>query len=205
MKTTILGGILFLIPVAMLAIVLGKAFQLSLLIAEPINKVIPIQRFVGIAFVDLIAILLIIFICFLAGLAARRGWAGKRLEKLDGLMIDAIPGYAVAKGMLGSIANDEDIAAILTPVLVRFDDYRQIAFEIEHDADESVIFLPGAPSTWSGSVVVVARDRVRNLSIPTHQAVKLMRTLGRGSLAVKTAGLRSGNPVAHSPSPAGDS
>ena len=107
------------------------------------------------------------------------------MQKLDGLLVDAIPGYAVAKGMIGSVAKEDDIASILTPVLVQFDDYRQIAFEIEHDDTENVVFLPGAPSTWSGSTVVVERHRARPLTIPTHQAVKRMRVLGRGSLALK--------------------
>ena len=186
MKTTILGGLLFLVPLAFLAIVLGKAFQVSMLLVDPIDAVMPIETVAGIAFINVMAIVLIIVVCFLAGLAAQRGWMSSRVQKLDGLLIDAIPGYAVAKGMIGSVAKEEDIASVLTPVLVQFDDYRQIAFEIEHDDTESVVFLPGAPSTWSGSTGVVERHRVRPLNVPTHQAVKLMRVLGRGSLALKT-------------------
>ncbi len=184
MKTTILGGLLFLVPLAFLTIVLGKAFQLSTMVAEPLDKIIPIHSLAGIAFINVLAVLLIVVVCFLAGLAAQRGWMSSRVQQLDGLLIDAIPGYAVAKGMIGSVANEEEIAAVLAPVLVRFDDYDQIAFEIEHDEERSVIFLPGSPSTWSGSTVVVDRARVHTLNIQTHQAVKLMRVLGRGTLGV---------------------
>ena len=182
MRTTVLGGLLFLVPLAVLAIVIGKAFQVSMLIASPIDKFIPVENIAGVAFVNLIAIALIVLVCYLAGLAAKRGFLGSRMERLDGFLIDAIPGYAVAKGMIGSVAKEDDIAALLTPVFVNFDDYNQIAFEIEHDDASSVLFLPGSPSTWSGSTVVVDRKRVRVLNIPTHQAVKLMRVLGRGSL-----------------------
>ncbi len=70
----------------------------------------------------------------------------------------------------------------MTPVLVRFDDYSQIAFEIERNETEAVIFLPGAPSTWSGSTVMVDLARVQKIDAPTHKTVKTMRVLGRGSL-----------------------
>jgi uncharacterized membrane protein len=186
MKTTLLGGLLFLVPLAALAIVIGKAFQVSMLFAGPIDKVVPVESVAGVAFVNLIAIALIIFVCYLAGMAAKLGFLGARMEQLDGLLIDVIPGYAVAKGMIGSVAKENDLAALLTPVIVRFDDYDQIAFEIEHDETKSVLFLPGSPSVWSGSTVIADRNRVRVLGIPAHQAVKLMRVLGRGSVAASS-------------------
>jgi len=87
--------------------------------------------------------------------------------------------------MIGSVADEEDIAKILTPVTLRFNDYVQIAFEIEHDQLKRVVSLPGAPSTWSGSTVIVDRHCVTPLKAPTHQAVKRMRGLDRSSLAFK--------------------
>ncbi|WP_146346406.1 hypothetical protein [Falsiphaeobacter marinintestinus] len=187
MKTTILGGFLFLVPLAFIAIVLGKTYQISMMVAGPLDKIIPVSSIAGIAFVNILAIVLLLLVCFLAGLVARGGWFTGRIEKLDGFLIDVMPGYAVAKGMIGGVTKEDDIAAVMVPVMVRFDDYDQIAFEIERDDTQSVIFLPGAPSAWSGSTVVVDIARVRLLNIPVHQAVKLMRVLGRGSLAVKPA------------------
>ena len=185
MKTTILGGLLFLIPLAFLAIVLGKAYQVSMVVAHPIDTLMPVDTVAGVAAVNVLAVLLIVLVCFLAGMAARRGWMAARVQKLDGLLIDAIPGYAVAKGMIGSVASEAGESNVLTPVMVRFDDYHQIAFEVERDEDWSVVFLPGAPSTWAGSTVVVERHRVRDLDVPMHQTVKLMRVLGRGTLAMQ--------------------
>ena len=71
-KTTILDGLLFLVPLAFLAIVLGKTFQVSMLLVDPIDAVMPIETVAGIAFISVMAIVLIVVVCFLAGLAARR-------------------------------------------------------------------------------------------------------------------------------------
>lgn len=187
MKTTILGGFLFLVPLAFVAIVLGKTYQISMMVAGPLDEIIPVHSVGGIAFVNILAILLLLLVCYLAGIIARGGWVSNRIEKLDGFLIDVMPGYAVAKGMIGSVANEDEIASVLSPVMVAFDDYDQIAFEIERDETQAVIFLPGAPSAWSGSTVVVDIARVRPLNMPVHQTVKLMRVLGRGSLAARTA------------------
>ena len=189
MKTTILGGVLFLVPFAALLIIVGKAYQISMLVAHPIDQIIPINRFAGIALVNVIAVVLILLVCYIAGLIAKRGMRGHRMEALEGFLIDVVPGYAVVKGMVGSVADERDGVGVLKPVFVTFDDYDQIAFEVECDDTHSVLFLPGAPSTWSGSTVVVEKSRIRYLNLQTHQAVKLMRGMGRGTLPTV-----SGNP-----------
>lgn len=186
MKTTILGGLLFLVPFAVILIVLGKAYQVSIVVTKVLDAYIPISHVGGVAVANILALLLIVLVCYLAGLAARSGIMSARMEQIDGFLIDVLPGYAVAKGMIGSVAKKDDVASLLTPVLVKFDDYDQIAFEIESDDARSVVFLPGAPATWAGSTVVVEKNRVQPLAIPAHQAVKLMRVLGRGSLAFST-------------------
>lgn len=187
MKTTILGGIIFLVPVAMMAILLTKAYQIGLAAAGPIDKLIPFESIGGVALVNIIAILLILLLCFICGILAKVAFVASKINSVDGLLIDIMPGYAVAKGVIGSVANQDEIAALLTPVLVRFDDYSQIAFEIERTDTEAVIFLPGAPSTWSGSTVMVDVARVQSIDVPTHKAVKTMRVLGRGSLQLVAA------------------
>ena len=189
MKTTLLGGILFLAPIAVLAIVLGKVFSLSMRVVQPIDAMIPIETVAGIASANVLAIALILVLCYGAGLLAKRAFISKRMQRLDGLLIDMIPGYAVFKGMVGGMASEVDLSAALVPVLVRFDDYEQIAFETEKAEGHSVVFLPGAPSAWSGSTVVVEAHRVHRLDIPTHQVVRLMRVFGRGTLARRQTAL----------------
>lgn len=184
MKTTILGGVIFMVPIVVIAILLSKAYQISMVVAAPIDKLIPIHTVGGVALVNLLAIVLILAVCFLGGLLARTAFLASKVNTVDGFLIDLMPGYAVAKGVLGSVAQKDEVASLLSPVVVTFDDYTQIAFEIERDTSKAVIFLPGAPSTWAGSTVIVDIARVRKIDVPTHQTVKLMRVLGRGSLQI---------------------
>lgn len=184
LKTTILGGILFLAPLAILAILVTKIYQISFAIAGPLDKLIPIETFAGVAFVNILAILLIVLICYLFGLLARFTFLKTRLQRLDSLLIDLIPTYAIFKGIASNVAEDEGLKGHLKPVIARFDDYEQIAFEFEKGENYSVVFLPGSPSVWSGASVIVEQERIRYLDISIHHAMKLLRVFGRGSLEV---------------------
>lgn len=185
MKTTILGGILFLAPLAVLAIIVGKVFQMSLALVEPIDNFIPIESFVGVATVNILAIIFILVVCYIAGLLAKWAFLGNRLQRLDGLLMDLIPPYAVFKALLGSAGSTDEMGSMMRPVLARFDDYEQIAFEMERNETHSVLFLPGSPSAWSGTTVVADIDRIHYLEMSTHQSVKLLRTFGRGTLGAR--------------------
>jgi uncharacterized membrane protein len=182
--TMILGGVIFWLPLVIITMVLGKAFQLMKFIAEPLDALIPLDSIGGFALVNVIAALAIILSCFLAGLAAQssrgRSISGSVDEKLQVL----IPGYSLLRDkMTGAISYQEHQVAS-KPVLVQFDDYSQIAIEIERAPDGLVaIFLPGAPDPWSGSVVFVTPDRVAPIDTEMKAAVKTLRMMGHGSTA----------------------
>jgi uncharacterized membrane protein len=70
----------------------------------------------------------------------------------------------------------------MRPVLGRFDDSWQLAFGIECMAEgKVVIFLPGAPDLWSGSVCVLTEDRITPLDLTVKSAADIMKRLGKGS------------------------
>ena len=181
-KTTILGGVLFLAPLVIVTIILGKAFQFSLLVADALSSVVDPEGVLGVLAINLVALVLIIAFCYGAGLLAQRAFLSERVQRLEGFLIDLIPGYAIFRVVVTSASATEEVEGMMKPVMVRFDDYDQIAFEIEKGETQSVLYLPGCPSAWSGSSVVAAADRITPLDIPAHQAVKLMRVFGRGSL-----------------------
>ncbi|MEM9059955.1 MAG: hypothetical protein AAGD13_05790 [Pseudomonadota bacterium] len=189
-KTTIIGGALFLLPLIIIVAVLGKAFELSLTLARPIDAIIPIETVGGVALANVIAIGFILGVCYLAGVISRNSAVKSRINTLDGLLIQMLPPYAFAKTMLSSFAQAEDAAGTLTPVLVTFDDHAQICLEVERADGLVTIYQPGSPSPWSGNTVVVGEERVRSLDLNANEAIKVIRLLGRGGVghAAKASG-----------------
>jgi uncharacterized membrane protein len=188
MRATILGGVLFLIPMVFITIALTKAFEFCRIIAKPIKNLIPVDRMIGVAVLDIIAVGLIVLACFLAGILAKQAMFSQRLHKVDAFLINIVPGYAVVKSMVGGFLGEQDDVDPLQPVLVRFDDYDQLAFEVERFDDHCVVFVPSAPSAWSGATIIVASNRVKTLDLPPHQLASLLRVMGRGTSKLRPIG-----------------
>ena len=185
-KTTTIGGIVFMVPIIIIIVILGKAFELMLKVARPIDKLIPIESIGGIAFANLLALLAVLVICFVAGVAARSPLAKKFYRAIDNGLL-AIPGYAFVKAHTDSMKLGQAEAKSMQPVMVRFDDNSQIGFEIERlDNGQVVIYLPGAPDPWSGRVVYFHTDRVKKLELSVSEAINNVSRLGRGSQTFQT-------------------
>ncbi len=179
-KTTIIGGLVFMVPIVIIVAIVGKAFRIMRTVAAPLKVYIPTGTIGGIAVANLLLLLAIVLVCFIAGLIARSAVAKRMYRSLDATLL-AIPGYAFIKGFTDSMSSTEDAAKSLLPVLVRFDDNAQIAFEVERTGDNVVVYLPGAPNPWSGSVAYFNVDRVKRLEMTVSQAVRNIQTIGLGS------------------------
>ena len=181
LKTTIIGGLIFLIPFVLIVSVLGKAIKTMIVVARPLEKMIPLESIGGIAVVHILAILLLVFVCFLAGLFARSSTGKRAFDWLDSKLIMMIPGYSFIKGFAGTIEKDES-KTVMIPVLAKLDDQTLLGFEVERLSDgQVVVFLPGSPDTTSGTVAYMTEDRVQKLDIDFAASYKILRTLGRGS------------------------
>ena len=127
-RTTVVGGIIFLVPVAIFVVVIGKGLELTGVIAKPIAHVLPLDLIGGFAVSQLLAVALLLLVCFLAGLLARAAIARKLVDGLEANVLSRVPAYALLKTKTQSMLSLEDV---MPPVVVRFDDAWQIALEIE--------------------------------------------------------------------------
>lgn len=179
--TTVIGGVIFLIPFIVVVVVLGKALEIMRHVAQPLSAFIPVDSIGGVALANLVAAALILLLCLVAGLAARAEISGRLVGFLEERVLSRIPVYHFAKGMAASIVQVEDAQEMKT-VLARFDDCAQIAFEIERMTDGNVVvYLPGAPNPWSGTISIMAAERVTPLDVPMVAAVQNIKQLGKGA------------------------
>lgn len=179
-RTTILGGLVFLIPFVVLLAIAGKAYEVMRVIAQPIADAIGMEWLGAVLVVNTITALVTIVVCYVAGLLATRA-AGQRLyRQIDDRLLDLFPRYGFVKAMASGLGQEN--IATMTVVLVRFDDQSQIGFEVERNDEQVVIYLPGSPDPWSGAVTFVTPDRVGRLDVGFNTAVKRMRLAGRGAL-----------------------
>jgi uncharacterized membrane protein len=180
-RTTIIGGILFLVPIAILVAAIGKGLEVTGALAKPLVHVLPVDMIGGFAVAQVLAIVLLLLICFVAGLIARAAIARKLVDALEANVLAKLPAYALLKTKTQSMLSPEDIEG-MSVVVVRFDDAWQIGFEIERiEGGKVALFLPGSPDPWSGAVCVMEEDRVTPLDLPVATVAGIARRLGRGA------------------------
>jgi uncharacterized membrane protein len=181
-KTTVVGGIVFLIPAVIVVIALGKLIGALKVMAKALAPFFGIESLVGGFLLDLLAITITVFA---AGLIAKRATAKRLRERLDATLLNSFPGYAFIKGFAENLRKTEELAGTFLPVLVQFDDYVQIAFETEREPSGRVaVYLPGAPNPWTGTVVYVSKERVKPLAMTLSEVLRNIRTLGKGSIII---------------------
>jgi len=180
LKATIVGGLLFLLPVALVLIVLGQALRVAGKVAQPIAGVLP-DAMVGVGVVTVIAVLVLVFVAFLAGLVARTN-AGKRLMLwVESSVFCAIPQYQLVKSMAEGLAQVENAEGV-KPALISIEGGWQIGYLLEPlETGWVTVFLPQAPTPMSGNVMYMPAERVRPLDISMVKAMAIVKRLGVGS------------------------
>jgi uncharacterized membrane protein len=182
LKTTIKGGFIFLIPMIIFIMVLGKAYELMLKIAEPIGELVPLDVVGGIAIANIIANIAIILLCFIAGLFATSKVGKKLFATLDDKLMLLIPGYAYLKSVTEGIAGAEGETNALKPVMVRFDDQLQIGFEVERPCEQLVaVFFPDAPDPRAGAISFINADRIEPIDDNFIGVLGCLKRFGKGS------------------------
>lgn len=183
-KTTVLGGVLFLIPFVFIVAILGKAMSWLDKLATPLLTHLPIEHFAGAMVMHLLPLLLLVLLCFIAGLAARTPAASDLVNTLESRVLMKFPPYALLKAKTGSVLNPQEQEK-LTPVLVQLDDSWQMGFEIEAiEQGKHLVFLPGAPDPWSGSVCIIDAERMTPIDTSVNSVNIIMKRLGKGSAEI---------------------
>ena len=181
-RTTLLGGVLFLLPLVFIVVVVEKAYEIIKVVATPLGKFFTPDSIAGIAFVDVMTVVIMLLSCLIAGLFARSSLGRNLHRRLDTILLNVFPGYAWLKGVIGNI-QDRDAEKVLKPVLVQFDDFCQLAFESDRSKEGLVaIYMPDAPDPRSGTVGCVTADRVQPVDAGFLDVVKSCKHLGHGSL-----------------------
>ena len=181
LKATIGGGLLFLLPVVLVVIVLGHAMRLAGRAAQPISELLPVDAVVGVGGVTVLAVLVLVFISFIAGLIARTN-GGKRIMRWsENSLLGALPQYQLLKSMAQGLAQVESAEGV-TPALVGVEGGWQIGYLLEPLENGWVtVFVPQAPTPMSGNVMYLPADRVRPLGITMIQAMAIVKRMGVGS------------------------
>jgi uncharacterized membrane protein len=182
LKTTIVGGALYLVPIVLILVVLGKVHGVTTKLVAPMAQELELHDVGGINAARLLAIVAVLLVCFLAGLFARTAVAQQLVGWLERAILSNLPGYSVVSTLGAEIAGTSDVHPHLQVVLARIEDCWQLGLLVERiDETHSAVFVPGAPDPKSGSVYLMTDDRFKAVDVRIPQAMKCIKGLGIGS------------------------
>lgn len=177
--TTVIGGVVFLVPVVILGVVIIKAAGFMMVIAEPLAAWFPVDSIGGVALANIIALLAVIVVCFLAGLLARHALASNIVEQLESKVLVHLPGYMMVKNLVSGF--DESKVAGLKPVALQLGTAERLGFEIQKLPDgRSMVFIPSSPSPFSGITQVLPPEQVTYLDVPVTKIIEVTENFGHG-------------------------
>ncbi|UZD23414.1 DUF502 domain-containing protein [Algoriphagus halophytocola] len=178
-SNTIKGGIFFLFPIVLILIFFEKIIHVLKPLASKISEALGLEN----SFFDapyLIAIIIILLFCFLAGTVAKLGAGKWMVSWIEDHLLTLFPGYQLMKNTLqanAGLESDKDFPVVLVPI-----DGWMIAFLVDTLPNgDLVVFVPSAPNTWEGNVNIFHKEHVKPSNLTQKDATLIMRRLGVGA------------------------
>lgn len=168
LKTTLFGGLVVILPVAILAFFLRWLFILVTDMIQPLtdfmSAVYPVSELVA----DGMVVLVIALSCFLVGIVVQTQ-AGKWLHQVfDGILQQVAPGYRLVKEVVVQIFGKSGESPFASGMVARVRlfgvDCPTEVTALVTDQDEVngvyTIFMPTGPNPTSGNIYHVKEDQV---------------------------------------------
>ena len=179
----LINGLLIVVPVYLALLLLLKAMQSLAGLVRPIAALLPDWMPAE----DLLALLLVLVLCFLVGVAVRTRAGRAARERIEQSLFQRIPGYALFRGLAQQMSGESRESA-WKPALVEIEDALVPGFIIEElDDGQVTVFIPSVPPPLAGAVYVLSRERVHPLDVPFTSAIQVVSKWGSGSKALVAA------------------
>lgn len=181
LKNTFTGGILFLLPLVLAIVLIKKAVDFLGKIADPFDNRLPANILFGLSGRTLLGIIILVIVCFLAGLVFRAAFFQRMISGLEDKVLAYLPGYSLLKSVTADVLH-ADAKRSMKPVFVKEEDTFTIAFLVDEDNQGwSTVFIPEAPRFDSGEVKIVKSETVIRPDIPSSDLTRSLRAYGYGA------------------------
>ena len=176
-KTTLIGGLLIILPIYIAVLLLAKTVKGLLGLLQPVAERVP----ASVEFRQIVAIVLLVGVCFVVGLIVRTGPGLRAKNACERAVLERLPGYTFLRGLAKRLAGQSE-EQTLQPALVEIEDALVPALIVEELEDGSyTVLVPSAPTPMAGSVYILPRDRVHPVDIPFTQAIGVFSKWGTGA------------------------
>src|SRR5262245_8251593 len=186
-KATLLGGLIVVLPAWLAVLLVFKALGHLEIFVKPVSKHLPQT----IGHPRIIAILVLIGLCFLVGVVIQTAIGKKAERAAERTVHEKIPGYTTLRS-LASRLSDHSETASFQPALVEIEEALVPGFIVEqYSGNRSIVFIPSVPTPMAGAVYIIDNNRVHPQDL---RAVSLMQCISKWGGGSTRRRLRWGAP-----------
>jgi uncharacterized membrane protein len=181
---TLVRGILFLVPIVLVAVLAREGYRMLRQVSELIARLLPQDRVFGILVEDLLSVVVIVLVFLIAGLFVGTGPGRLLSNRLEQIVLYRVPGYLMVRAAVGSFPGLREDARP-QPALVETDEGWAFALVVERlPQGFCTVFLPDSPSPTSGAVRIIEDARVRTLETSMLSLLGCLTRSGTGAGAL---------------------
>jgi uncharacterized membrane protein len=186
-KTTLLGGLFVILPLLLLYMLMAEVVDIIVVLATPIADLFPEGTFDEIKYQWILALILIVCVSFIIGLALRTE-TGRRIGRwIENVILGRLPAYKALKGLTTGFAEAGKEGAFKPAMLVSADGEKEPAYVVEDHGDGQVtVLLPWSPASFAGSLKVVNQDRIEVLDVSIGDFSRVLGNWGIGASDIKS-------------------
>lgn len=107
-KATIAGGLLFLLPSILVVLLFSHAMRFAGKVAHPISQYLTLDKVVGPAGEEFLAVLMLVFISVAAGFVARTAVGRNLMRWSENSFLGGLPQYRLVKSVAEGLAQIEN-------------------------------------------------------------------------------------------------
>jgi uncharacterized membrane protein len=184
LRNVMIAGFFFLLPVIVILVIITKAWGALTSVGAKLAAMFGMKTIVGLAGTSVFTGLLLVAICLASGLLVRVAFVSAFGNAAEAWLAKYIPGYATYKAMAEEKLQHKARLLPYQAALIRLGDYWRPAYVVEQDRDgNAVVFVPEAPDTGRGNVLLAARDQLTLISsLTANQLEASLKSMGKGLL-----------------------
>ncbi len=198
LKTSLLGGVVVILPVAILLFIFKWIFNLVTDIVQPLTNFVMTKSQIQEILADILVIAVILTACFIVGVFVRTRLGTFIYKTFEKRILKIAPGYSLIKEtVMQFLGKKKSPFSSVALVQIFGNETLVSAFVTDTHADGScTIFVPTGPNPTSGNIYHLKGKYVHHVDVSVEDAMRSIISCGAGSTKLINAYMKNcGNDV----------
>jgi uncharacterized membrane protein len=204
LRNHVITGFIFILPVLITVAVIMKFWNHLLKLGGRISQLLRVDTILGPSGDAVMAVLLFLLICVVAGYLVRISFLKRVSERIDQQLNNFVPGYSQLRSetrkKVGVDTQQQEPA--FDACLVKVEELWEPGYVIDRNFDGTLtVFVPQAPTLAYGHVYVADPSQLKMLGIDSVALNARLKQLGKGVITAQSPA-RKEVPIASAAVPA---